>query len=572
MKSVVAVFAIAVLVASATPLSAQEVEESSRITCIDFCPIIRPGSPVVVETYSVDTTIDDQVAVTRVTQVLRNVSDRGNAEGYVYFPLPAKALVTDLVLWIDGEPINGDLLDKDEARSVYRNIVSTLKDPALLEWVDHGLLQLSVFPIPPGGTRKVEIEYVELLPAEGGLVGYRHPLSAELAKETPIEELALSVSVSSTTELRAVYSPSHRVSIDRPDDHHFVASYESSKDAARSEFSLFYSTADSDIGANLLSFRENGEDGYFLLLVAPGVDVATDDVVAKDVVIVLDRSGSMEGEKFEQALDAADFILEHLNEDDRFNVMTFSRRVDTFARDLRPASEATEAKTWLDRQAADGSTAINRALLEAVEMFDGERPAYVIFLTDGLPTAGETDPGLIIDNVADAAPEGLALFSFGVGYDVDTVLLDTLAGNHRGSTTYVVPGERIDEVVSGFYAKVSTPVLTGVEIVVDDAGIFDLHPNQPGDVFAGEQLAIVGRYRDPGTATVTISGDINGSSMTFTYSDVEFQRAGGHDFLPRLWATRKIGELLRDIQLNGPNEEVIQDIISVSVRYGVVTP
>ena len=572
MKTVAAAFAFLTLVVTAGSVGAQEVREPGEVICIDWCPIVRPGSPVVVESYIAETTIDNQVAVTRVTQILRNDRDHGVAEGYLYLPLPAGASVTDLVLWIDGEPVSGDLLDADEARGVYREIVSTLNDPALLEWVDHQLLQLSVFPIPPGGTRKVEIEYIELLAADGGLVSYRHPFGAELARDARIEHLAISVTVTSNAALRAVYSPSHRISVDRPDDHHFVTSFESSHVSEREDFSLFYSTSDADIAANLFSFREGSEDGYFLLLVAPGVEVSADQVIAKDVVLVLDRSGSMEGEKFDQAVQAARFVVGHLNEDDRFNIITFSRDLDMFARRLRPAAEASEAERWLNKQSAEGSTDINRALLEAVEMFDGERPGYVIFLTDGLPTHGEKDPGGIIANLADSAPEDLALFAFGVGFDVDTVLLDTLADDHHGTTSYVAPGDRIDETISGFYAKVTTPVLTGVDIDVDGPALFDLHPNQPGDVFAGEQLAIVGRYRGVGSATVRISGNVNGRPVVFTYRDIKFREAGGSDFLPRLWATRKIGSLLREIQIYGPNQELVEQIVSISVGYGIVTP
>lgn len=572
MRVFVAGFVFLVLVVTAGAVAAQEVPFPGPVICIDWCPIIRPESPVVVESYVVEATIEDQVAVTRVTQVLRNKGDHGVAEGYVYLPLPVGAAVTDLVLWIDGEPISGDLLDAGEARGVYRGIVSALKDPALLEWVDHQLLQLSVFPIPAGGTRTVEIEYIELLAADGGLVSYRHPFGAELTREVRIEHLAVSVTVASGPELRAVYSPSHRMVVDRPDDHHFTASFESDDVSDRDEFALFYSTSEASIGANLLSFRQGDEDGYFLLLVAPGVEVSADEVVAKDVVLVLDRSGSMEGEKFEQAIQAARFVVGHLNDDDRFNIITFSSDLNTFAAGLRPAGDASEASRWLDRQAAGGATDINRALLEAVEMFGSERPGYVIFLTDGLPTRGEEDPGRIIANVAESASKDLALFAFGVGFNVDTLLLDTLAADHHGTASYVVPGERIDETISGFYAKVSTPVLTGVDIEVDGPVVSALQPTEPGDVFAGEQLAIVGRYHGDGSATVRISGEVNGRPVTFTYRDVHFRKAGGEDFLPRLWATRKVGALLREIRIHGPNQELVEEIVSISTRYGVVTP
>jgi len=151
------------------------------------------------------------------------------------------------------------------------------------------------------------------------------------------------------------------------------------------------------------------------------------------------------------------FILGHLNQEDRFNLVTFSSGVETYADGLRPASEAAKAVDWAGKISPLGSTDINRALLEAASMADKERPTYVIFLTDGLPTIGETDSQKIIDNLAAAAPKNLHLFAFGVGYDVDTFLLDSLAAGHQGASVYVKPGDALDEVISGFYASISTP-------------------------------------------------------------------------------------------------------------------
>ena len=225
-----------------------------------------------------------------------------------------------------------------------------------------------------------------------------------------------------------------------------------------------------------------------MLLASPGLAADPADVVAKDVVLVLDHSGSMEGEKFTQAMDAARFVLDHLNEGDRFNLIVFSTTVDAYAERPRPWSEAGEAKRWLDRFAAEGSTDIDRALRTAFERADVERPTYVLFLTDGLPTEGIIETTAILERAADAAPENVSLFAFGVGFDVDTTLLDSLAQDHHGTTTYVVPGEEVDEAVTGLYAKVSAPVLTRLEIDLGDAGAYDLYPAPLPDLFSGSPV------------------------------------------------------------------------------------
>jgi Ca-activated chloride channel family protein len=280
----------------------------------------------------------------------------------------------------------------------------------------------------------------------------------------------------------------------------------------------------------------------------------------------------MEGEKVDQAKTALTYVLRHLNADDRFNIVEFSTGVRTYADEVQPVTEARDAARWVSDLEATGGTDINRALLEAMAMAQSGRPTYVLFLTDGLPTEGETEIGAILDNAREAAPENVRLFAFGVGYDVDTVLLDTLVEDHHGSSSYVRPGERIDEAVSGFYARVSTPLLTDVEIDVDGVTVEEVYPQPLPDIFAGTQLVVVGTYREGGSADLILSGVVNGESRTYVYEDQAFRTEGGDAFLPRLWATRKIGYLLNQIRLHGEDPELVQAIVDLSIRYGIVTP
>ena len=535
----------------------------------DLCP--RPNPDIVIEDYRVEVLIDAQVATTTITQVFAN---RGgwDGEAVFLFPLPPGAAMTGLALWIDGEPVQGEVLAADEARAKYEEIVAWLRDPALLEFADYGLVRLSVFPIPAGGERTVRLEYTEVLGADQGLVRYRHPLGRETAGLAEIERLTARVEIRSPEEIKAVYSPTHEVSVERPDPTTAIVGYEGEEQQSPGDFALYYSTAEGLVGLNLLTFREPGEDGFFLLLASPGLAADPADVVAKDVVLVLDHSGSMEGEKFTQAMDAARFVLDHLNEGDRFNLIVFSTTVEAYAERPRPWSEAAEAERWLDRFAAEGSTDIDRALRTAFERADVERPTYVLFLTDGLPTEGIIETPVILERAADAAPDNVSLFAFGVGWDVDTMLLDSLAEDHHGTTTYVVPGEDVDEAVTGLYAKVSTPVLTRLEIDLGGSGAYDLYPMPLPDLFSGEQLVLAGRYREPGNFTVALTGEVSGEVRRFTYEGVRFSESGGPDSLPRLWATRKIGHLLKEVRLDGPNDELIDQIVRLSIRYGIVTP
>jgi len=256
------------------------------------------------------------------------------------------------------------------------------------------------------------------------------------------------------------------------------AGYEAKEITPDADFALYYSLGEQE-ALHLLSYRDPGDlkdpDGFFLLLLAPRPQ-ASERILPKDLILVLDRSGSMDGEKFQQAQQALRYILEQLNPEDRFNVIAFSTGLDSYATRLRPSSEAAEAIAWVERLGAQGSTDINRALLEAAAMADPEAVTYLIFLTDGLPTEGEVDSQKIIDNLQKAAPPDLRLFPFGVGFDVDTFLLDTLAQAHHGVSTYVRPEEHLDEILSTFYAKISTPVLTNLELDFGEVPVYDLYP------------------------------------------------------------------------------------------------
>ncbi len=533
------------------------------------CPWWQCDGPsdVVIEKYLVETTIEDSIATTRVTQILRNDGPRV-AEGEFLHPIPADAVVTGLTLWIDGVAVAGELLDGDEARQTYQEIVRRTLDPALLEFVDDGLLRLSVFPIPAEETRKVEIEYRQILSSDGGLVRYRHAMGREHA-DVEIERIIAQIEIIESGGLKTVHSPTHSIAVDRTGDTSAVVGLETVGPQS-SDFALYYSTDDEPVSVDIVSYRD-GHEGWFLLLASPGL-VADDTITPKDVVLVLDVSGSMEGEKLAQAQDAAGFVLDNLNPRDRFEVLAFSTGVDGFGDGLRSVDDARAAREWVQRLAAAGSTDIHDALSSAFSLAEPDRPLYVMFLTDGLPTAGTIDTAEILTSLEDKRSETTSVFAFGVGFDVDTILLDSIARDHHGTSQYVVPGEDINRAVSSLYAKVSSPVLTAAALEIDGVVVSDMYPSEVPDIFSGEQLVITGRYEGWGPATISLSGRLRGKSVTIEYDDVRFTAAGGDDTVPGLWATRKIGALLRDIRLHGPSEETIDQIVRLSIRHGIVTP
>jgi Ca-activated chloride channel family protein len=530
-----------------------------------------------IDHHRVTVTVEDQVAHTEVSMEFVNEGE-ALAEGTFVFPLPLGASVDQLVMYINDQPIEARILEADEARSIYDEIVRQYRDPALLEYVGTQAVQANIFPIPPGETRRIELAYSQVLEADSGLIHYTYPLDVtRLTSRRPIEEMSISVLVDGSDPISAIYSPSHNIAINRGEDEtRFSAGFEQSFFVPDQDFSLYWGIDSENINVNLLSYREDAnDDGFFMLLVQPPLELPEDQIQPRDIIVVLDQSGSMEGPKWEQAQDAANYVLENLNPRDRFNVILFSTGWRVFSGQLESPDAAPEAVSWINSMYPEGGTDINGALLTALDMADAERPTTILFLTDGLPTEGESDPEAILENIEGAARSNVRIFAFGVGDDVDTFLLDSITSGQRGLSSYVRPTERVDEEVQSLYNKIGAPVLTDVQLTINGVTADSIYPEVPlPDLFAGTQLTLVGRYRGSADrADIQLSGTINGERQTFVYDDLSFRaRAGGEPFIARLWATRRIGELLNSIRLNGENQELVDSIVSLSVRYGIITP
>jgi Ca-activated chloride channel family protein len=539
-------------------------------------PISR--SPLTVKEHIVTVKIKDQLAVTHVDQTFVNTGTT-TVEGTYIFPLPADAVVQNFTLWVGGKPVNGKVLSAEEARRTYEDIVRSMRDPALLEYMDRGAIQASIFPIGPGESRRVELEYSQALTADSGLVKYSYPLNTEKFSAEPLEKVSVTVEIETSKPIRAVYSPSHQVDVQHSSQSSAMASYEASNVKPDADFDLFYSFGEEE-AMHLFTYRDGRDpadpDGFFLLLAAPRPDAMIENT-AKDILLVIDRSGSMEGEKIQQAKSAARYVLSHLGEKDRFHITTFSSGVEQFAPGLSSATDAAEAMKWVDSISAGGSTDINRALLSAADASDPDRLSYLLFLTDGLPTVGTRDSRRILANFADAAGSNIRLFPFGVGYDVDTLLLDSLGQEHHGASTYVKPEEDLDLILSNFYEKISTPVLTDLSLEFSGISTYDIYPQPLPDLFQGSQLVVTGRYHNGGKADIRLKGNVNGKPQTFRYENLSFTEEspsirGPESSLPRLWAARKIGALLNSIRLEGVEKETVDQIVKLSIRYGIVTP
>lgn len=548
-------------------------------------PRPEPPASYKIKELAVQARLVDQVARVQVSQSFVNTGSRQMEVSFV-FPLPYDGAVDQLTFMVDGKEYPAKLLAADEARSIYQSHVRKNQDPALLEWIGTGMFKTSVFPVPAGAERKVTLKYNQVLRKDHHVTDFLFPLSTAKYTSQAVERVTIEASIESNEEIKSVYSPTHEVEMKRPDDKHATVKYEAKNHVPTTDFRLFYDTAKGSVGASVLSYRPDAdEDGYFLLLASPQIKAEGGERAAKTVVFVVDRSGSMSGKKIEQAKEALKFVLNNLRKGDTFNVVAYDSSVESFRPELQRFEDETRkaALGFVEGIYAGGSTNIDGALDAALGMIqDAERPSYVIFLTDGLPTAGETNEAKIVDNSRKNNKHHARVISLGVGYDLNSRLLDRLSRTNYGQSEFVRPDEDLEAHVSRLYDRISEPVMTEVAVEFDLEGVRTedgsavnrVYPREVHDLFAGEQLVLAGRYRKSGDAKITIKGRVGDKKrkLDFPAKLVEKSKDASYAFVEKLWAMRRIGEIIDELDLKGKNEELVKELVSLSTKHGILTP
>lgn len=544
----------------------------------------RPSPEFRVKTVDVNVSVKDQAAKVQLSQVFQNTSSV-QTEAQLVFPVPENASITGLTLLVDGKELTGKLMKKEEARRIYEEIVRRRQDPALLEYLGQGLYQTSVFPLPPQGERTVEIRYTQLLKKDNGLVDLVLPLGTFKHGNKPIDSLNVIVRLETSEQIKTIYSPTHQLDIQRPDNNHAVCKATLKNVIGPDDLRLFHGTVSGLVGMNLLSYKpKDNEDGYFLLLASPDIKPTQAPRIERSLIFVCDRSGSMSGQKIEQTKQALKFLIQQLKPGDTFNIVVYDSNVESFRPELQRVDDNTikAALAFADGLYAGGSTNIDGALQTSLKMLtDTKRPSYVLFMTDGLPTVGEMNEQKIATHAKHANIVNARLFAFGVGYDVNSRLLDRLSSGQRGQSVFVKPNENIEAHVSGLYNKIGSPVLTDLSLSFDfdqasasTAHINRMYPRQLTDLFQGEQLVYVGRYKTAGNAKITVTGSLGSERKTFSFAGDFAKKSVDENlgFVEKLWATRRIGEIIDELDLKGQNKELIDELVHLSMTHGIITP
>ena len=518
-----------------------------------------------------------QVATTTMDVALANPTNRMQ-EAEMLIPVPEGAVVRAFTFEGSSKEPTAKLLPKAEAQSIYRSIVAKLRDPALLEFSGYSLIRSSVFPVAADGKQRIRITYEHVLKADGNRIDYVLPRSESF--EASAIPWTISLRISASSPISGVYSPSHQVTVDHTGNQQALVKTAGNQQLEPGPFRLSYLANSSSVTASLLAYpdaRVGG--GYFLLLAGVPADLQhQESALKREITLVIDRSGSMKGEKIEQARNAALQVLEGLEQGEAFNIIDYSDTVAKFSEKpvIKDQQTLGQARNYIKRIKSDGGTNIHDALVEALRQPPTEKMLpLTIFLTDGVPTVGVTGESRIRQAVVETNVHKRRIFSFGVGFDLNAPLLTSISNATRATPTFVFPHENVEAKVSQVFKRLSGPVLAEPTLAtLDSAGavttraVRELLPSELNDLFEGDQLVLLGQYQTEEPMHFRLSGNYLGTPRTF---DLKFDLSKAttrNSFVPRLWASRKIARLVEIItEAGAENTASLPSRITSSVAY-----
>ena len=551
------------------------------------CGIQSPS--VVRQSSNVRVDLADRVLRYEITETFINRGSRVGEADFM-FPLPKGAAFQDLKLSINGEMVAGETMNADRARQIYEEIVRRQRDPALLEWMGYGLLRARIFPIAPGEEKKVVVRFQTVAPREGDAlrVDYFRGMRTNQREmnQEPEGRTSFVLTYPSDPMYGTAYSPTHSIfeqrygsesSVDSYGDRSFASSNRGSvrrvevRDA-RGEVTLLIPIRRSTSAAiSLLATAPGNGDGFALITLSP--PAVRPRAVPRDLTFVIDVSGSMSGQKIEQARAAGKQILRSLSPIDRFRLIDFSSDVRTFRNDFATATRENlaAAERYLDQLDSEGSTNISGALDEALSApVQAGRLPIVLFLTDGQPTVGERDASVIASSVAKQRGSR-RLFTFGVGADLNVSLIEQLALEGRGTASFVRPEESVERAVGIVASRLTSPLVTDVRVRAEGVRLLKMHPSGPVDIFAGEDLVLLARYDGSGSAVVRFDGQTTSGPVSWS-TRVNFpERSRENPFVARLWATQRVGYLSAEKRKHGGSQEIDNEIRDLGERFGIPT-
>ena len=532
------------------------------------------GGLLEVKEHDVKVTINNGVAVTKVTQVFLNTEKR-QVEALYTFPVPKGASVANFSMWINGKEMVGEVVEKQRAREIYNSYKQVRRDPGLLEQTDFRTFEMRIFPIGPGAEQKVEITYYQELDFDHDWATYVYPLATATRKDVDTRttgKFAFALDAKSAVPIAGFESPSHGDGfvVAKHSDACWQASLETRGGSLARDIVLAYRTARPQTGLDLITSKQGGEDGFFSLTLTAGDDLAKLGE-GMDYVFLLDVSGSMANDgKLLVSKDSIGAFINELGDKDRFEVMTFNVQPCLAFQKLRPADAQAkqDAGAFLATQQARGGTVLNPALTTAYKYADADRPLNVVVLSDGLTEAQER--ATLLQLIAQR-PRSAKVFCIGVGNDVNKPLLEQLAQDAGGLAAFISHGDNFTRQAQAFRRKLTRPAATDLQLDFGGLKVYDIEPRTLPNLYHGSPIRVYGRYSGGGEAQVSLRGSIRGVELKKS-ATLDFPKQDpGNPEIDRMWASHRIDGLLKQADRTGSRASVSDEVIKLGEGYSIVT-
>ena len=591
--------AAAIVIGAGSPISAAQPIEHRGVDLLvaqRSMPVPGVGLVTSIKSVHADVRINGTVAKTTITMVVHNPT-QSRAQAQVVLPVPAGSAISTFGIDGIGDEPTAELLPRAEATRRYQEIVRKMVDPGLLEFVGNAMIQSSVFPVEPGAERTVTIAYEQVLDAHRGTVEYVLPRSSATSNTGVAWELNIEVE-SDKGDLGTVFSPSHPI-VSTPHGGKRMSVEVPMLDEPGA-FVLYAATGATGDEPTVLKYPTDDTSGYFMFVAdAPEPEDTESSPMLRDVTIVIDRSGSMRGEKLEQAKEAAKQVVYGMRMGERISIVDYSSDVRSYADSSVVITKDSRKQVveYIDRIRSGGGTNLHDALLEALiqPSADGMLP-LVLFMTDGLATEGKTGEVQIREAAAKNNASNRRVFTFGVGLDVNAPLLDAIAQQTSAEPTYVLPGEDVEMKVGRVFDQLNGPVLIDTEFFGGIAGfcgtgmtkemmdqinqsrVHSVEDGGLGDLYTGSRVVILGKYENPSKMAMwmRLTGTRNEETVVLGTHVSSQEALARYGFIPRLWAQQRIDSLVDQIRISTadgskPNEELVEEITRLSLEHGVMT-
>lgn len=532
------------------------------------------GGVLEIKEHKVDVSINNGIAVTKVVQIFQNTENR-QVEALYTFPVPKGASVANFSMWINGREMVGEVVEKERAREIYNSYKQKRRDPGLLEQVDFKTFEMRIFPIAAHAEQKVEITYYQELDVDHDWITYVYPLSTVTRKDIDAKTtgtFSIQAHVRSAVPITDAESPSHgdEFVIARHGDDCIQASLETEGGRLDRDAVLAFHLSRPRTGIDVITSREQGEDGYFYLTLTAGEDLSRLDT-GMDYVFVMDISGSMGSDrKLITSKASVEAFIDALGEKDRFDVITFNVQPNTHFNELRAADEAhrRSAVDFMKSQAARGGTSLNPALRTAYAYSHPDRVLNVVVLSDGLTEPGDRQTLL---KLISERPRNARVFCIGIGNEVNRPLLEQMAQDSGGLAAFVSRGDDYTRQAAAFRRKLMRPAVSDLNIQFGGARVYDVTPTVLPSLYHGSPVRVYGRYASGDNLSIDVEGNVSGVAIR-KQADVALPKTNDDNpEIERMWAWRRIDELLKQADRAGSRKPVLDEVIALGEMYSIVT-